>query len=110
MELGGSFHIEQPLRCMSWKLQDPNTRNILDELATYCIRGQCFDDLRHPKTGYPMQKSIRIQTNDLAFAEHFAQRCVGHQFGHVTIEGNVTRSTAFYPKRFCQRAVQIWKM
>ena len=23
LELGGTFYIEQPLRCMSWKLQDP---------------------------------------------------------------------------------------
>ena len=104
------FYIEQPLRCMSWRLMDPKTRYLLDELSTYCVRDQCFDDLQHPQTRYPMQKPTRIQTNDLSFAQQFAQRCVGHPFDHVTIEGNVTRGTAFYPKKFCQRAVQIWKI
>ena len=40
----------------------------------------CFDDPRHPQTGCPMQKSTRMQTDDLPFAEQCAQRCVGHQF------------------------------
>ena len=62
------------------------------------------------KTRYPMQKSTRIQTNGLPCAQQFAQRCVGHPFDHVTIESNATRGTAFYPKKFCQRAVQIWKI
>ena len=57
-----------------------------------------------------MQKSTRIQTNDTAFAQQFAQRCQGHEHGHTPIEGSkVTYETAFYPKRFCQRAVQLWK-
>ena len=110
LELGGTFYIEQPQRCMSWTLEDPKTRHLIDDLSTYCIRDQCFDGLTHPKSGLPMQKSTRIQTNDTAFAQHFAQRCQGHEHGHTRIEGgNTTYETAFYPKRFCQRAVQLWK-
>ena len=56
-----------------------------------------------------MQKSTRIQTNDGFFRIHFAQRSVGHDYDHATIEGGrVTRDTAFYPKK-CQRAVQLLK-
>ena len=109
VELGGTFYVEQPQRCMSWQLKDQKTRYLLDELSTFCIRDQCFDGLQHPKSGYPMQKGTRIQTNDISFANQFAQRCVGHDYDHVPIEGNITYGTAFYPKRFCQRAVQIWK-
>ena len=110
-ELGGTFYIEQPQRCMTWRLEDPKTRELVDELSTYCIRDQCFDGLTHPKSGLPMQKSTRIQTNDIAFAQRFAQRCQGHEYGHTPIEGGkITYLTSFYPKRFCQRAVQLWKM
>ena len=57
-----------------------------------------------------MQKGTRIQTNDVTFANHFEQRCIGHDYGHAIIEGGkVTRDTAFYPTSFCQRAVQLWK-
>ena len=96
---------------MSWQLKDQKTRYLLDELSTFCIRDQCFDGLQHPKSGYPMQKGTRIQTDDTSFANQFAQRCVGHDYDHVPNEGgNITYGTAFYPKRFCQRAVQIWKI
>ena len=67
VELGGSFYIEQPQRCMTWRLQDKKTRYLLDQLSSYCIRDQCFDGLTHPKTGLPMQKGTRIQTNDAPF-------------------------------------------
>ena len=57
-----------------------------------------------------MQKGTRIQTNDNAFIKQFTQRCTGHDHGHSPVEGGqVVRDTAFYPKRFCQRVVQIWK-
>ena len=56
VELGGSFYIEQPQRCMSWRLQDSKTRYLLDQLSSYCIRDQCFDGLVHAKTGLPMQR------------------------------------------------------
>ena len=56
VELGGSFYIEQPQRCMSWRLQDSKTRYLLDQLSSYCVRDQCFDGLVHPKAGLPMQK------------------------------------------------------
>ena len=109
-ELGGKFYIEQPQRCMSWNLQDPTTRHLIGDLSTDCIRDQCFDGLAHPKSGLPMQKGTRIQTNDTEFARQFAQRCPGHEHGHARIEGSsVTHDTAFYPQRFCQRAVQLWK-
>ena len=85
---------------MSWQLKDQKTRYLLDELSTFCIRDQCFDGLQHPKSGYPMQKGTRIQTNDTSFANQFAQRCVGHDYDHVPIEGgNITYGTAFYPKK-----------
>ena len=83
IELGGMVYIEQPQRCMSWSLQDQRTRQLIDELTTYCIRDQCFDALTHPKSGLPMQKGTRIQTNDRAFAQQFAQRCQGHEHGHT---------------------------
>ena len=109
VELGGTFYIEQPQKCMSWRLQDPMTRLVM-EVSLRCIRGQCFDGLTHPKSGLPMQKSTRIQTNDVSFVRHFAHRCVGHDYDHAPIEGGrVTRDTAFYPKKFCQRVVHIWK-
>ena len=83
VELGGSFYIEQPQRCMSWRLQDSKTRYLLDQLSSYCIRDQCHDGLVHPKSGLPMQKGTRIQTNDATFATQFAQRCTGHDYGHA---------------------------
>ena len=95
---------------MSWRLQDSKTRHLLDPLSSYCIRDQCFDGLVHPKTGLPMQKGTRIQTNDATFATKFAQRCAGHDYDHAPIEGGkVVSDTAFYPKKFCQRVVQLWK-
>ena len=95
---------------MSWNLQDQITRQLLDELSTYCIRDQCFDGSAHLKSGWSMQKCTRIQTNDAEFARLFAQRCTGHEHGQARVEGgNVTYDTAFYPKRFCQRVVQLWK-
>ena len=88
-----------------------NTRYLLDELSTKCIRDQCFDGLVHPKSGLPMQKGTTIQTNDLSFAREFAQRCTGHDYAHVPISGgNIAANTAFYPNKFCQRAVQLWKI
>ena len=63
-----------------------------------------------PKIWISNAKGTRIQTDDTLFADQFAQRCVGHDYDHVPIEGgNVTHGTAFYPTTFCQRAVQIWK-
>ena len=57
-----------------------------------------------------MQKGTRIQTNDNSFIKQFTQRCIGHGHGHSPVEGGqVVRDPAFYPKRFCQRVVQIWK-
>ena len=109
VELGGLFYIEQPQSCMSWRLTDAKTRYLLDQLSTYCIRDQCFDGLKHPKNGLPMQKGTRIQTNDIQFARQFAQRCTGHEYDHARIAGSVTRGTAFYPKMFCQRAIQLEK-
>ena len=60
VELGGTFYIEQPQRCVSWQLKDQRTRYLLDALSTSCIRDQCFDGLVHPKSGYPMQKGAMI--------------------------------------------------
>ncbi len=58
-----------------------------------------------------MQKGTRIQTNDTSFADQCAQRCVGHDYDHVPIEGgNVTYGAALYPDMCFQRVVQIWKM
>ncbi len=109
-ELGGKLYIEQPQTCMTWRLEDDNTRFLVDQLSQFCIRDQCFDGLKHPKTGLPMRKSTRIQTNDASFTQQFAQRCTGHEQGHTPIEGGkVSHSTSFYPKPFCSRAVQIWK-
>ena len=46
----------------------------------------------------------------MRFATKFAQRCVGHDYGHSPIEGGkVVSDAAFYPKKFCQRVVQLWK-
>ena len=57
-----------------------------------------------------MQKGTRIQTHDTSFINQLTQRCTGHDHGHSPVEGGqVVRDTAFYPKRFCQRVVQIWK-
>ena len=67
IELGGTFYIEQPKTCPSWQLEDRNTRYLLDELSSFAIRDQCFDGLTHPRTGLPMQKGTRIQTNDNSF-------------------------------------------
>ena len=110
LELGGYFYIEQPQRCMTWRLEDMTTRQLVDELSSYCIRDQCFDGLKHPRSGKPMMKGTRIQSNDYSFTLHFGQRCVGHDTEHATIEGGkVTSGTSFYPQHFCQRAVQLWK-
>ena len=110
IELGGTFYIEQPKTCQSWQLEDRNTRYLLDELSSYAIRDQCVDGLTHPKTGLPMQKGTRIQTNDTSSINQFTQRCTGHDHGHSPVEGGqVVRDTALYPKRFCQRVVHIWK-
>ena len=99
VELGGKFYIEQPERCMTWRRSDMNTQHLLDELSTKCIRDQCVG-LVHPKSGLPMQKGTRIQTNDLSFAREFAQRCTGHDYAHVPISGgNIAANTAFYPKK-----------
>lgn len=95
---------------MTWTLDDPITRSLIDDLSTYCIRDQCCDGLTHPRFGFPMKQSTRIQTNDTAFAQHFAPHCQGHEQGHIRVEGgNITYQPTFYPKRFCQRAVQLWK-
>ena len=57
-----------------------------------------------------MQTGTMIQTNGTSFANQFTQRCTGHDHGHSPIEGGqVVRDTAFYPKRFCQCVVHIWK-
>ena len=56
VELGGTFYIEQPQRCMSWRLQDSKTRYLLDQLSSYCIRDQCFDGLVHPKLVYQCKR------------------------------------------------------
>ena len=110
VELGGTFYIEQPHTCMCWRLQGNKTRYLLDPLSTYCIRDQCFDGLTHPKSGLPAKKATMIQTNDSPFATQFAQRCIGHDYDHAPIEGSqVIANAAFYPKKFCQRAVQLWK-
>ena len=110
LELGGYFYIEQPQRCMTWRLEDTMTRQLLDELSSYCIRDQCFDGLKHPRSGKPMKKGTHMQSNDSAFTLHFGQRCVGHEIEHAIVEGgNVTYGTSLYPKLFCQRAVQLWK-
>ena len=110
LELGGYFYIEQPQTCSTWQINDTLTNFIVWESSSYCIRDQCFDGLAHPKSGNPMKKSTRIQTNDESFSLNFGQRCVGHEIEHARIEGGrLARSTSFYPKQFCQRAVQLWK-
>ena len=53
LELGGYFYIEQPQTCMTWKLEDIYTRELLDGLSSYCVRDQCFDALVHPNLVYP---------------------------------------------------------
>ncbi len=110
LELGGYFYIEQPQSCMTWRLKDTHTRQLLDNHSTFCIRDQCFDDLKHPKSGLPLRKSTRIQSNDDTFTSQFAQRCTEHSTVHGRIEGGkLSYSTSFYTQPFCQRAVQIWK-
>ena len=110
LELGGYFYIEQPQTCMTWKLEDTLTRQLLDELSSYCIRDQCFDGLTHPKSGKPMRKSTRIQSNDSSFTLQFGQRCIGHECEHAHVEGGkVTYGTSFYPRTFCQRAIHLFK-
>ena len=86
------------------------TRQLLGTLSAHRVRDQCFDGLVHPKSGLPMRESTRIQSHDTSFLLQFRQRCVGHETEHVHIEGKrITYGTSFYPKRFCQRAVQLWK-
>ena len=110
LELGGYFYIEQPQTCMTWKIEEPLIRQLVDGLSRHCIRDQCFDGLRHPRSGRPMRKSTRIQSNDSSFTLSFCQRCIGHETEHAHIEGGkISYSTSFYPKPFCQRAVQLWK-
>ena len=62
LELGGYFYIEQPQECPAWQSQDTQTRQLLSDLSTSCIRYQCFDGSRHPRTGRPVKKSTRIQS------------------------------------------------
>ena len=87
LELGGYFYIEQPQSCMTWRLEDTSTRQLVGELSSYCIRDQCFDGLTHPKSGLPMKKGTHIQSNDSAFILHFGQRCVGHGTEHAVVQG-----------------------
>ena len=97
----------------------------MHELATKISRNKVFIgrtiDLLHSRPMFwwtnaskiwtTNAKGTRIQTNDVTFANQFEQRCIGHDCAHATIEGGkVTRDTAFYPKSFCQRAVQLWKI
>ena len=98
VELGGMFYIEQPQRCMSWNLTDATTRYLLDQLSTYCIRDQCVDGLKHPKTGLPMQTGTMIPTTDIQFARQFAQRCTGHEYDHTRIEGHAKRGHGILSK------------
>ncbi len=67
LELGGYFYIEQPQTCVTWNLKDTLTRQLLDRLSSSCIRDLCFDDLKHPRSGKPLQRSTRIQSNDPSF-------------------------------------------
>ena len=53
LEIGGYFYIEQPQGCMTWRLEDVWTRQLLDELSTSCIRDQCFDGLKTREPGDP---------------------------------------------------------
>ena len=70
-----------------------------------------MDGLVHPKSGLPMQEStrIRIQTNDERFIAEFRLCCDGHNgVPHDRLEGgDLTAQSAFYPKRFCERAAQL---
>ena len=70
LELGGYFYIEQPQNCMTWKLEDTLTHQLVDELSSHCIRDQCLNGLAHPKSGLPMKKGTCIQSNDASFAFH----------------------------------------
>ena len=57
IELGGLVYIEDQQTCMTWRLQDGVTRQLLYHLSTCCIRDQCVDNLQHPTSGQPMQKA-----------------------------------------------------
>ena len=110
LELGGYYYIEQPQKCVTWNLRDTLTRQICGALSSKCVRDQCFDNRKHPRTGRPLQQSTRIQSNDRAFTLQFGQRCVGHETDHARTESTRTsHGNSFYPKSFCQRAVQLWK-
>ena len=88
LELGGYFYNEQPQNSLTWKSQDTSSRQLLDDLSTPCIRGQCFDNLKHPKSGRPVSKSSRIQSNDAAFVLQFGQWCIGHSVSHASHSDN----------------------
>ena len=107
-QLGGQFYIEQPWTCGTWKLTDKLTKSVLEN-STYCRRDQCVDGLINPENKLPMEKGTRIQSNDSYFCTQFAQRCKGHgEDYHTPIIGRLARDTAFYPKPFCNRILNIW--
>ena len=96
LELGGYFYIEQPHSSVNWKSQDTSSRQLLDDLSSPCIRDQCFDNLNHPRSGRPVSKSSRIQSNDASFVLQFGQRCIGHSVSHTSPPD----TSMDYPKSF----------
>ena len=99
IEQGGQFYLEQPTSCGSWRLDDRDTDNLVNS-SFFCMRHQCMDGLVHPKSGLPMKKSTRIQSNDERFVVVFRISCDGHNgVPHDWLEGgDLTFQLAFYPK------------
>lgn len=96
---------------MTWGLEGMYIRQLVDNLSSHCVRDQCFGGLQHPRTKKPMKKSTQVQSNDYRFTLDFVQIRIGHEVEHDRVDGGkVTDSTAFYPKAFCQRAIQLWKI
>ena len=60
-------------------------------------------------TAWTAQKSTRIQNDDERFVMAFRTCCDGHNGApHDRLEGgDLTAQSAFYPKRFCERAAQL---
>ena len=111
MELGGQFYLAQPKTSETWQLADTSTQQLIKEYSEYCVRDQCFDGQVHSRTGGPMQKSTRIQSNDLEFVKEFGQSCIGHNGIPRTgdMYGTTNNNTSFYPKGFCRRVISLWK-
>ncbi len=109
-DMNGYFYIEQPENCVTWHLKDTLTRYVLDARSSRCIRDLCFDGMKHPRSGKPLQRSTRIQSNDASFVWYFGQGCVGHDMDHARAGGKQTSyGTSVYPTPFCQRVLQLWK-